>query len=247
MAKLIQLELHKLRTVRAPLVLLALSQLLIVGGVTGLVLSADSLRTVDAAPGALAHAGLASLFTLVLGIMAVAGEYRNLTVTDTFLSTPRRGNVVVAKLAAYAIAGAAFAAVNAVTAVVATEAWWSVKDVPLDLGQPDVWQTIAGCAAWNIAFAVLGVGIGALVRNLTGAIAAALAWIALVEGIVGQLVGGELSRWLPFSTGSALGNLPGRAGELGPVSQLAAAGALAGYAALFSLVAITTTVRRDVT
>jgi len=246
MGKLIHLELYKLRTVRAPLVLLGLSQLLIVGGVTGLVLSSDSLRTDDAAPGALAHAGLASLFTLVLGIMAVAGEYRYGTITDTFLSTPRRSRVIGAKVVAYALVGAGFAVVNAVTAVVATRVWWAMKDVPLDLGDAELWRTIAGCAAWNVAFAVVGVGVGALVRNLTAAIAAALAWIALVEGIVGQLVG-DLARWLPFATGSALGDLPGRAGELGPVSQVAAASALAGYAALFAVLAIATTMRRDVT
>jgi ABC-2 type transport system permease protein len=246
MGTLIHLELYKLRTVRAPLVLLALSQLLIVGGVTGLVLSSDTLRTADAATDALAHAGLASMFTLVLGIMAVAGEYRNQTITDTFLSTPRRSRAIGAKLGAYAVAGVVFAVVNTVTAVVATRAWWAVKDVPLDLGEAELWRTILGCAAWNVAFALVGVGIGALVRNLTAAIAAALAWIALVEGIVGQLVG-DLARWLPFATGSALGDLPGSFGDLGPVSQLAAAGALAGYAALFALVAIATTVRRDVT
>jgi len=246
MGTLIHLELYKLRTVRAPLVLLGLSQLLIVGGVTGLVLSSDSLRTDDAAPGALAHAGLASLFTLVLGIMAVAGEYRYGTITDTFLSTPRRSRVIGAKVVAYALVGAGFAVVNAVTAVVATRVWWAMKDVPLDLGDAELWRTIAGCAAWNVAFAVVGVGVGALVRNLTAAIAAALAWIALVEGIVGQLVG-DLARWLPFATGSALGDLPGRAGELGPVSQIAAASALAGYAALFAVLAIATTMRRDVT
>jgi ABC-2 type transport system permease protein len=245
MGKLIQLELYKLRTVRAPLVLLVLSQLLIVGGVTGLVLSSDTLRTADASTDALAHAGLASMFTLVLGIMAVAGEYRNLTITDTFLSTPRRARVIGSKVLAYAVAGAGFAVVNAATALVATRIWWGVKGVPLDLGDAEIWRTIAGCATWNVAFAVVGVGVGALVRNLTAAIAAALAWMALVEGIVGQLVG-DLARWLPFATGSALGNLP-RAGDLGPVSQLAAAAALSGYAAVFALVAISTTVRRDVT
>jgi ABC-2 type transport system permease protein len=245
MGKLIHLELYKLRTVRTPWVLLALSQLLIIGGVSGLVLSSDTLRTDDAAPGALAHAGLASLLTLVLGITAVAGEYRNKTITDTFLSVPRRSRAILAKLAAYAVAGAVFALVNAVTALVATKVWWLAKDVPLNLGGSGVWPTIAGCAGWNVAFAVIGVGIGALVRNLTAAVAAALAWIALVEGIVGQLVG-DFSRWLPFATGSALGDLPGRAGDLGPVSQLAAAAALTSYAALFALVAISTTVRRDV-
>jgi ABC-2 type transport system permease protein len=246
MGTLIHLELYKLRTVRAPLVLLGLSQLLIIAGVTGLVVSSDSLRTAQAPQDALAHVGLASLFTLVLGIMAVAGEYRNMTITDTFLSTPRRSRMVGAKLVAYAVAGTAFALVNAVTALAATAAWWAVRDVPLDLADGALWRTLAGCAAWNVAFALVGVGVGALVRNLTGAIAAALAWIALVEGIVGQLLG-DLARWLPFATGSALGNLPGRFGDVGPVSQLAAAGALAAYAALFALVAVTTTVRRDVT
>ena len=247
MRRLIHLEFFKLVTVRAPWVLLGLSQLLIIGGVSGLVLSSDTLRTAGASSDAVAHVGLASLFTLVLGIMAVAGEYRNLTITDTFLSTPRRSRVVGAKLVAYGVAGAVFAVVNVVTAILATRIWWTVKGVPLDLGEADLWRTLAGGAGWNVAFAVVGVGLGALLRNLTAAVAAALAWIALVEGIVGQLVGSDLARWLPFAAGSALGNLPGRFGDLGPVSQLAAAAALAGSAAVFAAVALTTTVRRDVT
>jgi ABC-2 type transport system permease protein len=246
MGTLIHLELYKLRTVRAPLILLGLSQLVIIGGVSGLVVSSDTLRTADAAPGALAHAGLVSLFTLVLGITAVAGEYRNRTITDTYLSTPRRSRVIGAKLVAYAVAGAVFAAANAVTAVVATRVWWSVKDIPLDLGESGVWHTVVGCFAWNVVFAVIGVGVGALIRNLTAAIAAALAWVALVEGIVGQLLG-DPARWLPFSTGSALGNLATATGAADPVPQVAAAGALALYAAVFAVVAIATTVRRDVT
>lgn len=246
MTNLIRLELYKLRTVRSPLVLLGLSQLVIVAGVTGLVVSSDSLRTADAAPGALAHTGLVSLFTLVLGITAVAGEYRNRTITDTYLSTPKRSRVIAAKLVAYSVVGALFATVNAVTAVVATATWWAVKDVPLSLSEPDVWHTIAGCFAWNVLFAVIGVGVGALIRNLTAAVAAALAWLALVEGIVGQLVG-DAARWLPFATGSALGDLSSVADGLDPVPQLAAAAALAGYGALFAIVAVATSMRRDVT
>jgi ABC-2 type transport system permease protein len=246
MRTLIALELHKLRTIRAPLVLLALSQVIVISGVTGLVVSSDSLRTADAAPDALAHVGLVSIFTLVLGIMAVAGEYRNRTITDTYLSTPSRGRVIGAKLAAYAVAGAVFATVNAVTAVVATRIWWAVKDVPLDLTDQGIWHTLAGCYAWNVAFAVVGVGVGALVRNLTAAVAAALAWVALVEGIVGQILG-DLARWLPFATGSALGDIRSATGSFDPVSQVAGGVALAVYAVVFAAVAIATTVRRDVT
>src|SRR4051794_29789264 len=113
MRKLIHVELYKLHTTRAPLILLALSQLIIAGGVSGLVMSGEDLRATTSLSQALGHAGLASLLTLVLGIMAVAGEYRNRTITDTYLSTPRRGRVVLAKVYAYAVAGAVFGVVNA--------------------------------------------------------------------------------------------------------------------------------------
>jgi ABC-2 type transport system permease protein len=178
--------------------------------------------------------------------MAVAGEYRNRTITDTYLSTPRRGRVVLAKVYAYAVAGAVFGVVNACTALVAVAVWWEAKGVPLRLTADGVWHTIAGCFVWNIAFAVIGVGIGALVRNLTAAISVALAWIALVEGIVGQLIG-DLARWLPFAGGSALADLTVSGGTVRPLSQPAAGSVLVAYAALFAVVAVSTTVRRDVT
>jgi hypothetical protein len=145
----------------------------------------------------------------------------------------------------YGLFGALAAVVSAIVALGAAAAWWSAKGASFDWGQTAMWTTIAGGIAWSTAFAAMGVGLGALIRNLTGAIAVALAWIALIEGIVGQLIG-NLARWLPFYAGQALG-----AGGKSMLPQAllprwGAALVLAAYTAAFAVAAITTSVRRDV-
>ena len=242
MNTLIANEFLKLRSVRTPWLLLAAAQALIIAGTSGLIVSGTNVHLASTARSALAHAGLASLVTLILGIMAVAGEYRHKTITDTYLSTPRRARVILAKLCVYTLAGAAFGVVAAATDLVTTAVWLAAKGGSLDLANGDLWRTVAGAIAWNAAFAAIGVGVGALVRNLAGAIAVALAWIALVEGIVGQLIGG-LSHWLPFASGLALDHGP----SVGGLSQWGGGLVLACYAAVFAILAVSITVRRDVT
>jgi ABC-2 type transport system permease protein len=243
---LIRSEFRKLSTVRSPWLLLAAGPLLVVAGVTGLVQSGGNVHDPAVQGKALAHVALAALFTLIFGIFAVAGEYRHGTVTDTFLSTPSRGRVVAAKLAVYGSAGAVAGLISSTVAVVVTAAWWSAKGGSFHLSAASSWRTLAGGVAVNIAFAAIGVGVGALLRNLAVAIAAALAWIALVEGIAGQLVGAGPARWLPFSASQALGgaNLTGTARLL---PQWGGGLVLAGYAIVFAAAAMVTTLRRDVT
>jgi ABC-2 type transport system permease protein len=242
---LIRSEWRKLSTVRGPWLLLAAGPLLVVAGVTGLIQSGGNVHDPAVQARALAHVALAALFTLVFGIFAVAGEYRHGTITDTFLSSPARGRVVTAKLAVYGAVGAVAGLASAAVAVAATAAWWAAKGGSFHLSAGS-WRTLAGGVAVNVAFAAIGVGIGALVRNLAVAIAAALAWIALVEGIAGQLAGPGLARWLPLRASEAAGraDMPGAA-QLLP--QWGGALVLASYAVAFAAAAMVTTLRRDVT
>jgi ABC-2 type transport system permease protein len=236
-------ELRKLLTVRTPWILLAAAQLVIVAGITGLMINRDDAASPDGQRRAVAHIGLVSLFTLVLGIMAVAGEYRHRTITDAYLAAPHRERVVVAKLGVYTLAGTVFGVVAAATALATTAIFLAAKGSALDAGSTGLWRTVIGGVVWNAAFAAIGVGVGALITNLIGAVAAALAWLALVEGIVGQLIGG-VREWLPFALGSALDGLP-PSSDVPP--QWQAGLALTGYAIVFAVAAVVTTVRRDVT
>lgn len=241
---LIRAELMKLRTVRAPWLALGIAPLLVAAGVAGLVISSKNGPSPGLQSDAMAHVGLTSLLTLVFGVLAVAGEYRHKTITDTYLSTPGRAPAVVAKLGVYTGIGALTGVAAVAAGLLSGAAWWAGKGASFAWTDAGMWTTAGGGIAWNAAFAAIGVGLGALIRNLTGAIALALAWIAVVEGIVGQLVGG-FARWLPFSAGRALGvsaaNAPGDLLPRGGGGIV-----LTAYAIAFVAAAVATTTRRDV-
>ena len=87
---MIRSEFRKITSIRSPWLLLAAGPLIVVAGVTGLVESGGNVHDPAVQSQALAHVGLAAIITLLFGIIAVAGEYRHGTITDTFLSCPGR-------------------------------------------------------------------------------------------------------------------------------------------------------------
>ena len=246
MSPVIRSEFRKLSTVRAPWLLLAAGPLIIVAGISGLVASGGNLRDPALQSKAFSHVGLTAIVTLMFGTLAVAGEYRHGTITDSYLSFPGRRAVILAKLAVYGLVGAAAGLVSSVTAIVVTAGWWASQGASFQLSTAETWRTLGGGLAANVAFAVIGVGLGALIRNLAAAVAVALAWIALVEGIAGQLVGAGLARYLPFYASESLdrANLTAATGLL---PQWGGGLVLLGYAVIFAVAGLVTTLNRDVT
>jgi ABC-2 type transport system permease protein len=246
MSPVIRSEFRKLSTVRAPWLLLAAGPLLIVAGISGLAVSGGNLRDPALQSKAFSHVGLTAIITLMFGIAAVAGEYRHGTITDTYLSFPGRRAVILAKLAVYGLVGAVAGLVSSVTAIVVTAAWWASQGASFQLSTAETWRTLGGGLAANVAFAMIGVGLGAVIRNLAAAVAVALAWIALVEGIAGQLVGADLARYLPFYASESLdrANLTAATGLL---PQWGGGLVLLGYAVIFAVAGLLTTLNRDVT
>ena len=148
---------------------------------------------------------------------------------------------------ALTLTGAAFSVASALTATSVTAAAMSTKGISPDLSSVETWRSTAGVVAGNALYAAIGVSVGALGRNPTGAIMAALLWITLVEGIMASLLR-DLSEWLPNASLQALAYSPGRmATNAQLLSQWGGAVVLAAYAVLLALLAAATSVRRDVT
>ena len=143
----------------------------------------------------LAQVGTAATFVLILGIIAVTGEYRHMTITSTFLSTPRRGRVLTAKMVLYGFLGALIAVVTmaAVTVVLAITLL-RLDHAPITASS--ILTVALGALVGFTLYAVLGVSLGALIRSQIAAIILALVWVLLLEALVG-LAFPSVAKWLP--------------------------------------------------
>lgn len=189
-------------------------------------------------------AAVITVIAVLLGVLGMAGEYRHQTITTTFLASPRRRDVVVAKLVAHSITGAVIGLTSlAVSAAIAVP-WLHASGVDVHLDGQGV-RVAAGLVMSTALYASLGVSIGALLRNQTTAAAVVLIWLLAVEGIIGDLLhGGAFVQWLPAAAGRALVHI-GPSGDSLPVT--AAAGIFALYVAGFAAIGVRLTVDRDIT
>lgn len=199
----------------------------------------------------LSNVGVAAMFALILGVIAMTSEYRHMTITATFLAEPRRGRVVTAKMAVYAALGAVVAVVVVAAVAVATFATMLPFDhAPLTASM--VGKVLLGAVIGFALYAVLGVSVGALLRNQIAAIIAVVVWTLLLEPLIGGFFP-VVAKWLP---GGALNSAMGVAlqadfsGSFSAADTLpvwGAVGLLLLYAVVFAAVASRTTIRRDIT
>lgn len=192
-------------------------------------------------------AGNSAIFILILGIIGMTGEYRHMTITSTFLTTPRRSHVLIAKMAVYALAGAIIGCIAFAATLAIAIATLSTRDhAPI---QSETAMSILGGIALAFAiYAVLGIAIGALVRNQVATIVGALVWVLIVEALLTIFVD-WIGKWLPGGALRAVLETTNVSGQGGTEVLTQGQGALLllGYAVLFGAIASVTTLRRDIT
>ncbi|MEV6932027.1 ABC transporter permease subunit [Dactylosporangium sp. NPDC051485] len=196
------------------------------------------------------------LLTCLLGVVLVTGEYHQQTATTTYLLTPRRGAVVVAKLCTAVIVAAASWLASTALALVAGAVFLSSEGYGTQLGQWGVLRAVLLNLAAYTTWAVFGVGFGALIRSqLTATVAATVLYLvgaAAAGGVFDLLYTYVIKQdWILAaqvvvpSVASAVMISPTKTFDQSPPQWVGAA-VLLGYAAVTTLAGTSLLRRRDV-
>lgn len=187
----IAMEWVKFRSVRSTVVLAAVLGLAL-PLFAALVAGTGSLQPDDTILGAsvLGGAALAQVLAAALGAVLVTSELRTGLVRTTLVACPRRLVVVGAKAT---VAAGVVAAVVAPSAVAAYLVGLSMLDRSAHAtGSP--FPALVGVVLAVASIAVLGVGLGTLVRSSAGAVAAVIG-VVVVPGLIAPLFG-PAQRWI---------------------------------------------------
>jgi ABC-2 type transport system permease protein len=182
-----------------------------------------------------------SIFAIILGSRAFTDEFRHHTIAHTYIADPERRRSTIAKAAAAAATGVlvgvvTVAAMGFVSLIMAASSGGGITFHTSDLA-PTV-GLIGAMALW----AVIGAGLGAIVRNQVAVVAGGLIWILMLENLGAGLLE-ERGRYLPGQTVHAMARTSEAVALLGtgPAAFL-----MATYAALLTTAALAVNRHRDI-
>lgn len=240
--RLLYAELLKIRTAPWTTVTLVLVLLAIVAlGAAGTSNDAESGFSVSPESDIVDIAGISTIFTLILGILVVTWDYRHGTISPTFLAAPRRERVMAAKLVTATVLGALLVAISLAVAIAIAEIWLGNAFQLSD----EHWKQAGRIMIAAVLWAILGLGLGAILQTQVGALISAIVWFLVVELVIVGLGSkiGDIDKYLP---GEALREF-GSSGELEDRLGRTTAGLLAaGYALVAAVLGTISVLWRDV-
>src|ERR1700759_1087464 len=184
MIRLVRAEFVKLRTTQVWFWLLIAALAICVLVVLGSFLSSDGVKTAADVPDVIASANQGALAVFVLGVLGVTTEFRYQTITPTVLVTPSRWTLITAKMIAYALIGVAYALACIVVELAMVLPWLSARGISFDLGDPDLRRAIFGLFLVLALFGIVGLGVGALLRNQIVAVTVGVVFLLILQNIL---------------------------------------------------------------
>ena len=195
---------------------------------------------------------LAYLLTLVVGVMSIGSEYRHMTITSTFLATPKRVHVMGAKVTSLLGIGVFYGLIFLLGSVGVGATTIAMKGFSPFPEGGTVTRTLALSLLVLGLWALVGLGAGILIPNQVAAILIAVGTAWILEPLLGFLLG--LVSWgktiVPYMPSQATSAMVGQVNASTSVQLLswwAGALVLVAYAAVLAGIGSLLTVRRDVT
>ncbi|MDH3293540.1 MAG: hypothetical protein OER95_04365 [Acidimicrobiia bacterium] len=242
---LIRSELRKVATTTMPwsflavLVVLAVTNGVAVAVGTDMDGSKTFISTGTDQQSLMAFAANALMIAGLFGAIAAAREYANNTVIATYLNTPDRTRALGAQFAAIGAAGAILGLLGSALTVGAVAVSLPLTEYGFMASTGGVIQIVAASIWAGAIGAVLGAGIGTIVRNTGGAVAGAVLALVIAPPLIVQLASGA-APWIPASLAVVA------SGVADHTSVTAAVAALGAWAIVPAIAALLSVHRRDV-
>lgn len=243
--RLVRSELRKLTSTKMPWVFVAVLVAIAAINATAVVFgtdmdgSKDFISTAADQQSLMAFAANAVMGAALFGAIAVAREYGHGTVVPMFLASPRRHRAVLAQYTAVAVVGGVLGLVGAGFTIAAVALALPTTEYGFLVAFDVVVRLLAASAFCGAVGAVLGAGIGCVVRNTGGAVTSVVLVLIVAPPLVVQLASGSAS-WMTSTLANVL------SGVTSEVSVLAAMAGLALWAAVPAAVGLFAVQRRDV-
>jgi len=190
-------------------------------------------------------ASSAYLFSIVVGIILITTEFRHFTSRPTFLIEPRRGRVIAAKMVIAACVGVVYGVVCGATAAAIMVPWLAAKGITIAWIDGGVLESLLSAIIVIAIFAVVGIGVGVLVRNQVAAVISALAYLFVIEPLI-QIIP-VVKNAYPYLPGAAATALTGgRARGVTLLDPWQGGLVLLAYGVAFAICGWILTIRRDV-
>ena len=202
-------------------------------------------ETIGPLGGALAGISAAEIVVLVIGVLAVTGEYASGVVHTTFTAVPARTPVVLAKAG---LVGASVLAASAALILGTFGIDWilySGQAYDLPITGPGVLRSLLGAAVFLGLFATIGTAMGWLLRSTAGAVGAMLGLLfglPIIGLMIPDTYAEAITRHLPANAGSAMMEPLHAQGML---SAWAGFAVMLGWTAVFLAAAVLVVRRRD--
>jgi ABC-type transport system involved in multi-copper enzyme maturation permease subunit len=199
--------------------------------------------------------GFAMLFAAVLGSIVANGEFRHSTATLTYLATPKRTRVLLAKLAASSCVGSLFGLVAGIIATGVGLAFAAGHGDHIALSAGTLVGHVAGAVAGAALLAAVGVAVGSLVRSQLATVIGIFVWAIIIESLIGGLYT-SARPYLPYTAATSMAGIKLGNAAFGPAHGLnggsplpfvAGAALIGAFALAIAILAARTSIRRDIT